>query len=140
LLVDDYLSEIFGAVVEEGAPHLYRPTIAVADRLFTMPKLDAICYPSVATQDYGINVCMLPARADAIFMPSEAWMIELGKLDRHPKTNEPIRRIHFRLRSREIGADGMIQWGAPGEGINQETIRGFVRRRIEELDQWPAQV
>ena len=83
LLVDDYLSEIFGAAVPDSEPHLYHPTIALADLLFRAPKVDAINYPSVATQDKGINVCMLPAEADAIFRASEAWIIQIGENELH---------------------------------------------------------
>jgi RES domain len=138
LLVDDYLSEIFGAVVPDGEPHLYYPTIALADLLFRTPKVDAINYPSVATQDKGINVCMFPARADAIFRASEAWMIQIGESELHPETKEPLIRVRFRLRSHEIGPDGVIRWRSEGEGLDQETIMRFVRRRMEKLDRWPT--
>ena len=43
-----------------------------------------------------------------------------------------------RLRSREIGLDGVIDWRAEGDGIDQETIMGFVRQRMERLDRWPT--
>jgi hypothetical protein len=138
LLVDDYLSEILGAAVPDDEPHLYYPTIVLADLLFGAPKVDAINYPSVATQDKGINVCMLPPRADAVFKPSEAWMVQLGERDPHPKTKEPLMRVHFRLRSQEIGSDGAIHWRPEGEGLDQETIMGFVRQRMERLERWPT--
>jgi RES domain-containing protein len=137
LLVDDYLSEIFGVAVPDGQSHLYYPTIALADLLFRAPKVDAITYPSVATQDKGINVCMLPARADAVFRASEAWMIQVGEKGLHPHTQEALMRIRFRLRSREIGPDGVIHWRSEGEGIDEETIMRFVRQRMEQLERWP---
>jgi hypothetical protein len=59
VLVDDYLSEIFGAAVPDGEVHLYKPTIALADILLKAPGVDAITYPSVATNDQGINVCTI---------------------------------------------------------------------------------
>jgi hypothetical protein len=138
LLIDDYLSAIFGAVVPDDQPHLYRPTIALADMLFRAPKLDAIHYPSVATQDHGINVCMLPARADAVFRASEAWMIEVGQKELHPETKQPLMRVRFRLRSHEIGLDGAIHWRPEGEGIDGETIMGFVGQRMDRLERWPT--
>ncbi len=140
LLVDDYLSEIFGAVVPDDRPHLYYPTIALADMLFSAPKLDAIQYPSVATQDHGINVCMRPARADAVFRASEAWMIEIGEKELHPEKTQPLMQVRFRLRSQEIGSDGVIHWRPEGDGIDQETIMGFVRQRMERLERWPTKV
>jgi hypothetical protein len=42
LLIDNYLSEIFGEPVAEGEDYKYKPTIALADMLFTAPKLDAV--------------------------------------------------------------------------------------------------
>jgi hypothetical protein len=138
LLIDEYLSEIFGAVVPDDELHLYFPTIALADMLFKAPKLDAIQYPSVATQDHGINVCMLPARADALFRASEAWMIEIGEKELHAETKQPLMRVRFRLRSHEIGSDGVIHWRSEGEAIDQETIMGFVRQRMERLERWPT--
>jgi hypothetical protein len=138
LLVDDYLSEIFAVVVADGESHLYTPTIALADLLFKAPGVDAIIYPSVATQDKGINVCMLPAKADSVFRASEAWMIQIGERALLPETNEPLMRIAFRSRSREIGPDGLIHWRPEGEGLDQEAIMRFVRHRMEQLECWPT--
>src|SRR5262249_39233870 len=59
LLIDDYLSKIFATVVPDGEEHKYKPTIALANLLFSAPNLDAVMYPNVATADNGINVCML---------------------------------------------------------------------------------
>jgi RES domain len=138
LLIDDYLSEIFGAVVPDGEEQLYRPTIAMADLLFKAPGVDAITYPSVATQDKGLNICMQPARADTVFKPSEAWMLEVGETGLHSETKEPLMRVHFRLRSYEIGTDGVIHWRPTGDGLDQESIMSFVRRRMEQLERWPT--
>jgi hypothetical protein len=44
LLIDDYLSEIFGMAVPDGEEHKYKPTIALGDLLFTAPNLDAVNY------------------------------------------------------------------------------------------------
>jgi hypothetical protein len=48
LAIDDYLSEILGQAVAPGEEHRYKPSIALADILFTAPDFDAINYPSVA--------------------------------------------------------------------------------------------
>ena len=99
LMIDDYLSEIFGAEVPDGEEYRYKPTIALANLLFTAPGLDAVNYPSVATADYGINACMLPSVADANFVPHEAWMVEIGEQSRHPETSESLWRVNFIRRS-----------------------------------------
>jgi hypothetical protein len=138
LLIDDYLSEIFGAPVSEGEEYKYKPTIALASLLFTAPNLDAVNYPSVATSDHGINVCMLPDKADGLFVPLEAWMIQIEENALHPATGERLQRVHFFQRSHVIGPDGAINWRPAGEAIDNEEIMRFVRRRMQPLNQWPA--
>lgn len=138
ILLDDYLSDAFGTAVPDGETHLYKPTIALAELLFAAPNVDAISYPSVATNDHGINVGMLPAKVDAVFAPSEAWVIDVGERELHPDTGERLMRIHFRQRSHEIGPDGLIRWRAEGDGIDQESIMRFVRGRMELLSRWPT--
>ena len=139
LLIDDYLSEIFATPVPEGEEYRYKPTIALANLLFRAP-LDSVAYPSVATNDYGINICMLPDTADRFFAPAEAWMISVGENALHPKTREQLQRIEFLNRSHEIGPDGVIIWRSPGEGIDPAEIMRFARGRIKSLDQWPLVV
>lgn len=138
LLIDDYLSAIFGAFVPAGEEYRYKPTIALANLLFTAPKLDAVNYPSVATGDHGINVCMLPGRADELFTPFEAWMIEVAEQATHSETGELLWRTQFQRRSHEIGPDGVIVWRPPGKAIDQSEIMRFARRRVESLKAWPT--
>jgi hypothetical protein len=140
LLIDDYLSELLGAPVADGEEHKYKPTIALAKLLFAAPNLDAVNYPSVATQDNGINICLLPQRADQLFAPDEAWQIRVGDSEAHPTTGEQLQRVTFLSRSEEIGSDGTIKWLPPGEGISLEEISRFVRRRIQNLREWPQTV
>jgi hypothetical protein len=140
LLIDDYLSEIFSTVVLDGEEHKYKPTIALGNLLFSAPNLDAVMYPSVATADHGINVCMLPDKADQLFSPLEAWMIRVEEHASHPKTGEPLPKIHFLSRSHKIGRGGSITWRQAGEGINPEEIMRFVRHRMQPLDEWPLSV
>jgi hypothetical protein len=140
LLIDDYLSEAFGTAVPEGEEYRYKPTIALANLLFTAPGLDAVTYPSVASGDHGINICMLPDKADQLFVPREAWMIRLSERAVHPHTGQPLWRTDFLRRSREIGPDGVITWHAPGEGIDQMEIMRFARDRIQSLSERPVVV
>jgi hypothetical protein len=139
LLIDDYLSEIFATVVPDGEEHKYKPTIALANLLFSAP-LDAVMYPSVATADHGVNVCMLPDKADQLFSPLEAWMIRVEDNALHPKTGKRLHRVNFLSRSHEIGPDGSITWRQAGEGINPVEIMRFVSHPIQPLDTWPLSV
>jgi hypothetical protein len=137
LLVDDYLGDVLTRPVGPGDEHLYKPTIALADLLFTIQEFDGINYPSVATEHYGINICMSPERADTLFAPYEAWMIEIGLAALHPQTSRRISQIRFLKRSREIGSDGAITWLAPGEGLTDGDILRFTQHRMESLTQMP---
>lgn len=140
LLIDDYLSKIFGALVPEGEEYNYRPTIALADLLFRAPNLDAVNYPSVATGNHGINVCMLPSKADQLFVPAEAWMVEVSERAVDRQTGEMLWRVHFRRRSSEIRADGGIVWRPPGDGIDESEILRFTRGRLQSLNEWPMSI
>jgi hypothetical protein len=138
LAIDDYLSDILGQQVPPGEEYNYQPSIALADLLFTAPGLDAINYPSVASDDRGINIALKPERADALFRPFEAWVIEIGQDGIHPATGERIRKISFLQRSREIRADGAIHWRPSGEGLDHSEILRFTRLRMETLATTPA--
>lgn len=137
LLIDDYLSEVFGTPVPDGEEHRYKPTIALANLLFTAPTLDAVNYPSVASDQYGINLCMLPDKADQLLSPKEAWMVKMGERAIHPKTRELLWRIEFIRRSKKIEPDGTITWRRPGQGINEAEILRFARRRLKAIIEWP---
>jgi hypothetical protein len=140
LAIDDYLSEILGQEVAHGDELQYKPSIALAELLFTAPGLDAINYPSVVTGDKGINIALSPARADQLLRPFEAWMVQIGDDAVLPETGEVIRGVTFLRRSEEIGSDGVIRWRAPGVGTDLSEILRFVRRRMETLSSRPGPV
>ncbi len=137
LLIDDYLSSILGTPVKDSEEYKYKPTIALAELLFSCQFLDAINYPSVATQDHGINICMLPEKVDEMLITSDAWMIRVEAEDTHPTTGEKLQRISFLRRSREIAADGTIDWLPEGVGLDTDNIARFVRRRLQNLAEFP---
>ncbi len=139
LEIDDYLSSIFAEPVPVGQEHKYKPTRAVGDLLFSAPGLDAINYPSVATSDIGINIAMLPDRANALLRPMEAWMVGIHETSSHPVTGEPLWRITFRSRTRPIQADGALHWESVDEERDREAILRFVQGRIQNLHQWSAE-
>jgi hypothetical protein len=65
-------------------------------------------------------------------------MIQIGERALHPETNERLMRVRFRVRSNEIGPDGVINWRPEGEGLYQETIMRFVRQRMQQMERWPT--
>ncbi len=138
LLVYNYLSAILGKAIAESEEHMYKPTISLANLLFSNPNLDAITYPSVATEAHGINICMIPEKADAYFKPSEAWMIKIEAEGLHPTTNERLPGIEFLRRSNQINSDNSIDWLPEGAGLTQEAINRFVgSARVSALPSFP---
>jgi len=138
LLIDDFLSGILGKRIDEDQEEQYRLTIALADLLFSMPDLDLISYPSVATASHGINVCMTPEKADQLFMPVEAWIMSIDGTAKHPTTGEILHSIRFLRRSKMISLSGDIDWLPSGQGISTEEINRFVRGRIQTLSNAPS--
>ena len=136
-LIDDYFGDILTAPVTSASRHLYKPTMALADVLFTYPKLDVINYPSVETGGHGINLCATPETADRFFRPLEAWMIHVQQKEYHAATGQELRRIAFRRRSHPIGDDGVIKWLPEGEGFDGREIQRFTQHRLKTLDQMP---
>ncbi len=137
LLVDDCLSALLAEPVADDEGHKYKPTIALGNLLFACQFMDAVNYPSVATHDLGINICLSPERADALFTPSEAWMMRVEGVDAHPETGESLYRVRWLRRSSKIATDGTITWLADGIGFDPAEVQRFVRGRLESLSQPP---
>lgn len=138
LIIDNYLSNILGKAILDSEEHMYKPTIALANLLFSNPNLDAVNYPSVETKDNGINICMTPEKADFYFRPSEAWMVRIDGEDSHPVTNEKLPRFKFLRRSRHIPTEGNIEWMQEGEELTPEAIGRFMgSTKVENLSEFP---
>ena len=121
-------------------PIIYKPTIALADLVFSSGYLDGICYPSVETHDHGINICFSPERADELFKPFEAWLVKVEEQAVHPESKILLHRTEFLRRSRNISPDGKIEWLPPGVGINHNEILRFVRHRMRNLPTLPTRL
>ncbi len=130
LLIDDFISGILGERIDDSEEHKYKLTGAFGDLVFGFPQISAVTYPSVATGNHGINICLLPEKADALFRPSEAWEIEIGGQAAHASADSPLYGFSFRRRSREIGSDSVIEWLPLGVGLDPASIAAFARHRI----------
>lgn len=137
-LIDDYFGDILTASVTSTNRFLYKPTIALADVLFSWPNLEAIHYPSVESQGHGINFCALPDLADRLFQPVEAWMIKIEEQRYDAVTRQQLRRIEFKRRSLPINDSGVITWLPEGEGIDESEILRFTQHRLKSLNQMPS--
>jgi hypothetical protein len=140
LLIDDFISEILGERVDDANELKYKLTGAFGDLIFEAPQINAVTYPSVATNNYGLNICLLPEKADALFRPSEAWEIVLGEQAAHVDVESPLYQVIFRRRSREITPDGAIEWLPPGVGLDPESVAAFARHRLRTLASPPRSV
>ena len=55
LLIDDYISEIFGGAVPDGEGHIYKPTIALADLLWNAPVSTRSATPASQQATMGLT-------------------------------------------------------------------------------------
>lgn len=133
LLIDDFISDILGESINDANEQKYKLTGALGDLIYEAPQINAVTYPSVATNNHGVNICLLPERADALFRPSEAWEIVIGEQAAHVDVDSPLYRISFRRRSREIVPDGTIEWLPPGIGLDSASVAAFARQRLRPL-------
>ncbi len=140
LLIDDFISEILAESINDANEHKYKLTGALGDLVFEAPNINAVTYPSVATNNHGVNICLLPEKADAFFRPSEAWEIVVGEQAAHVDVGSPLYGISFRRRSLEIVPDGTIEWLPPGIGLDSASVAAFVRQRLRTLASPPRSV
>ena len=75
--------------------HKYKLTGALGDLVFEAPNINAVTYPSVVTNNHGVNICLLPEKADAFFRPSKAWEIVVGEQAAHVDVGSPLYGISF---------------------------------------------
>lgn len=136
VLIDNFLEEILTAKIEGDEEYKYKPTVILARTLFTIPNIDALNYPSVATNFNGINFCTTPEKADEYFYGEEAWVIDILDVGSHPDTGEILYKIRFVKRSKKIGPDGSIEWLKDGESIDDRSISAFAGG-IRPLDKEP---
>lgn len=83
----------------------YSLTGATADFYFKIPNLDGIVYPAVAWGE-GLNVALKPESADRLFVPSQAYAIQIT----NPDAREGECGGTYVAVSKEITADGTIRW------------------------------
>jgi hypothetical protein len=132
--VDDFLAEmatmLFSPDEEEDK---YKITNGISDVMFKIAGIDALNYPSVATQLECVNLCLKPAVADRLFKPSEAWMIRIEERADHPpglkeKPTDVFYRTTFVRRSEEINENGNIHWSDVLKDVTPEDIAHLAYR------------
>jgi hypothetical protein len=114
LAVDQFFSDMATTQFPpDEAGDKYKITNAIARPLLRIPGVQALNYPSVASNLKNINLCLTPTMADQFFTASEAWMIRIEETrDRLDGLDEegPFYRTKFVRRSLSIDRDGRINW------------------------------
>jgi hypothetical protein len=62
--IAEFLAEIFTQPVAQSDEHLYKLTVAVAEKLFAADLLDGLLYPTVAMRANADNFALKPRYAD----------------------------------------------------------------------------
>jgi len=137
VLIDSFLEDLLTLKIEEGEEYKYKPTVILAEILFSIPNIDALNYPSVATNLNGINFCTTPEKADEHFYGDEAWVIDILDVGVHPDSGKILYKTKFIKRSKSIDSDGKIEWLKEGDGINYPAISAFTGG-IKALDKEPV--
>jgi hypothetical protein len=131
-LLDRWLTSSITAEVPSDQPELYKPTAALANLLFRAP-IDAVTYPSVATDMNGMNICLLPNRADELLVASEAWEFEIIQRARETTTNRRLYKFRTIRKTSSIESDGSLIWGPEGIGVGSDDLRMFARGQLGRL-------
>lgn len=131
-LLDQWLTSAITAEVPPDNPDQYKVTAALANILFRAP-LDAITYPSVATDQNGINLCLLPSRADELLRPAEAWEFEVVEDYQHPATGRHLYKVQALRKTTSIDQNGTLVWGPNGAGVGADDLRFFARGQLGYL-------
>jgi hypothetical protein len=126
--VDNFLAEMATAMFPaEEEEDQYKITNAISEILFRAPEVDALNYPSVATNLNCVNLCLKPAVADRLFKPCEAWMIRIEERADHvpglkEKPTDVFYRTTFMRRSEKIDENGDIHWSDVLTNVKPEDI------------------
>ncbi len=117
--IDRYFGDIALATCPPGAEEwFYKPTNALSRLFGTIPDTDALQYPSVAVDLKAVNLRLTTEKADQLFAPGEAWMVEVVDHRDELPGLPPLASGYFQMRlvarTDTIGDDGAMRW-APFE-------------------------
>ncbi len=137
VMIDNFLEDLLTSKIGKDEEYKYKPSVVLAKVLFTIPKIDALNYASVATNLNGINFCTTAEKADTHFYGEEAWVIDILDIGVHPHTGEVLYKIKFVKKSERIDSSGKIKWLKDGSGIDDHSISAFTGG-IKPLDKMPV--
>ena len=122
--IDRYFGDIALATCSPGDEEwFYKPTNALSRLFGNIPNTDALQYPSVAVDLKAVNLRLTTDKADQLFAPGEAWMVEVVDHRDELPGLPPLASGYFQMRlvarTELIGDDWMMRWRpfAPGDPI-----------------------
>ena len=113
--IDNYLGDISLAICPPGAEEwFYKPTNALSRLFATIPGIEALQYPSVAVDLNAVNLRLTTEKADELFEPGEAGMVEVLDHRNDLPGLPPLASGYFQMRlvarTSKIGPNGLMQW------------------------------
>jgi hypothetical protein len=102
--ISQFLSEIFTQQIAQDNTHLYKLTVAVAEKLFNDDLFDGLIYPTVAMQANADNFALKPRYADRNLRFLKA---ECLRIDRVRDSGYDINGIDS---ATSLDDNGNIQW------------------------------
>ncbi len=108
-LIDEFLATEFLKNVDESRRWEYKLSVAIAEFLFEFytgeDTVDGITYPSIAADQGGANVAMLPVSFNRIYEPVHCKRLTIAKkLDDHGFA------FFGNIEAKSIGERGAINW------------------------------
>jgi hypothetical protein len=102
--VAEFISDLFTRVVPRGEEHVYKLTVAVAEKLFAVDLFDGLLYPTVPMRANADNIALKPIYADTHLRFLGAAFV---RIDAERDFAYDITVLDT---AREVGTDGAIYW------------------------------
>jgi len=104
-LIKSYHTDEFLRQVPRGEEHLYKPTIAIAQKMLKHEQSIGIMYPSFALDCKGVNYALKPNKVLQYYKPS--FVLEMLVRGREPNGEFVIEPLAF---ATKFNGDGTIDW------------------------------
>lgn len=119
--IDNYLGDICLAPCPPNEEdQIYKPTNAISRLFADIPGIDALQYPSVAVDLNAVNLRLTTQKADELFQPGEAWMVEVVDYQDEVPGLPPLAsgyfQMHLLARTSMIDDSWMLNWKAFNKG------------------------
>lgn len=109
ILIRNFIDEEFTKIVSEGKEHLYKISIALAEKHFSDDIFNGLLYPSIAIKGRSDNLALKPHYVDKNLMIERVEFIQIIS----------VKGFEYKIKVLDLatsfGKDGSIEWkGHPG--------------------------